>query len=137
MSGWRRIVFLSSPYKTARPFFQKPQPNAFAQLHAEIERLIEMSGRQWTFLRPGMFAANVLWWWAQQIRAGHPAFMTSEVAEITGVPARTFRKMFIHRLHRTLRFENPRNLCNLWIEVVVLRFHPCVEFFSLYASLRH
>ncbi len=66
----RRIVFLSSPYKTAHPFFQGGQPNPVAALHAEIERLIETSGRQWTFLRPGMFAANALRWWAPQIRAG-------------------------------------------------------------------
>jgi uncharacterized protein YbjT (DUF2867 family) len=26
---------------------------------------------QWTFLRPGMFAANALGWWAPQIRAGN------------------------------------------------------------------
>jgi uncharacterized protein YbjT (DUF2867 family) len=66
----RRIVFLSSPYKTAHPFFQGGQPNPITPLHAEIERLIETSGRQWTFLRPGMFAGNALWWWAPRIRAG-------------------------------------------------------------------
>jgi len=64
----RRIVFLSSPYKTAHPFFQ--QPNPMRELHAHIERLIETSGLQWTFLRPGMFAANARFWWAPQIRAG-------------------------------------------------------------------
>ena len=64
----RRIVFLSSPHKTAHPFFQ--QPNPVRVLHAEIERLIEISGRQWTFLRPGMLASNALFWWARQIRAG-------------------------------------------------------------------
>jgi uncharacterized protein YbjT (DUF2867 family) len=64
----RRIVFLSSPHKTAHPFFQ--QPNPVRVLHAEIERLIETSGRQWTFLRPGMLASNALFWWARQIRAG-------------------------------------------------------------------
>ena len=66
----RRIVYLSAPIKTAHPFFQKPQPNPSAALHAEIERLIETSGLQWTFLRPGMIAANALNWWAPQIRAG-------------------------------------------------------------------
>jgi len=65
-----RIVFLSSPYKTAHPFFQGGQPNPVAALHAEIERLIETTGRQWTFVRPGMFAGNALRWWAPQIRAG-------------------------------------------------------------------
>jgi uncharacterized protein YbjT (DUF2867 family) len=64
----RRIVFLSAPYKTAHPFFQ--QPNPVRALGEQIERLIEMSGLQWTFLRPGMFAANALSWWAPQIRAG-------------------------------------------------------------------
>lgn len=66
----RRIVFLSAPYKTAHPFFQGAQPNPVTALHREIERLIENSGRKWTFLRPGMFAANALRWWAPQIRAG-------------------------------------------------------------------
>jgi uncharacterized protein YbjT (DUF2867 family) len=66
----RRIVFLSSPHKTPHPFFQGGQPNLVAAMHTEIERLIEASGRQFTFLRPGMFAANALSWWARQIRAG-------------------------------------------------------------------
>lgn len=72
-----RVVFLSSPHQTPRPFFQQPgwQPgepmaNPFAALHMEIERLIQASGCQWTFLRPGMLAANSRPWWAAQIRAG-------------------------------------------------------------------
>jgi uncharacterized protein YbjT (DUF2867 family) len=64
----RRIVFLSAPLKTAHPFFQ--QPNPLRALAEQIERLIETSGLEWTFLRPGMFSANALWWWAPQIRAG-------------------------------------------------------------------
>jgi uncharacterized protein YbjT (DUF2867 family) len=64
----RRIVFLSAPIKTAHPFFQ--QPNEMRSLLEKIERLIESSTLQWTFLRPGMFAANALHWWAPQIRAG-------------------------------------------------------------------
>jgi uncharacterized protein YbjT (DUF2867 family) len=64
----RRIVFLSAPLKTAHPFFQ--QPNPVRELHAQIESLIETSGLQWTFLRPGVFASNALRWWAPQMRAG-------------------------------------------------------------------
>lgn len=64
----RHIVFLSAPLKTAHPLFQ--QPNPLRALGEQIERLIESSARQWTFLRPGMFAANALSWWAPQIRAG-------------------------------------------------------------------
>ena len=36
----------------------------------EIERAIEGSGLAWTFLRPGMFAANALGWWGPRIRSG-------------------------------------------------------------------
>jgi uncharacterized protein YbjT (DUF2867 family) len=64
----RRIVFLSAPIKTAHPLFQ--QPNPLRAMFEQIERLIESSGLQWTFLRAGMFAANALSWWAPQIRVG-------------------------------------------------------------------
>jgi uncharacterized protein YbjT (DUF2867 family) len=64
----RRVVFLSAPIKTAHPLFQ--QPNSLRTMFEQIERLIETSGLQWTFLRPGMFAANALRWWAPQIRVG-------------------------------------------------------------------
>jgi uncharacterized protein YbjT (DUF2867 family) len=64
----RRIVLLSAPLKTPHPLFQQPNPSrARAEL---VERLIETSGLDWTFLRPGMFALNALGWWAPQIRAG-------------------------------------------------------------------
>ena len=64
----QRIVFLSAPLKTPHPFFQQPNPQR--GMVAQIERLIETSGRQWTFLRPGIFAANAVGWWAPQIRLG-------------------------------------------------------------------
>lgn len=64
----RRIVFLSAPIKTAHPLFQ--QPNPLREMFEQIEQQIEASGLQWTFLRPGMFAANALIWWAPQIRVG-------------------------------------------------------------------
>jgi uncharacterized protein YbjT (DUF2867 family) len=65
----RRIVFLSSPHQTPHPLFQ--QPNPLAKMHAEIERVIKASDLDWTFLRPGMFAANARSWWAPQIRVGN------------------------------------------------------------------
>ena len=37
----------------------------------QMERLIEASRVEWTFLRPGMFAGNALGWWARQIRSGN------------------------------------------------------------------
>jgi uncharacterized protein YbjT (DUF2867 family) len=64
----QRIVFLSAPLKTAHPFFQQPNPSR--ALAEQIEQLIESSGLQWTFLRPGMLAANARRWWAPQTRVG-------------------------------------------------------------------
>jgi uncharacterized protein YbjT (DUF2867 family) len=64
----RRIVLLSAPIKTPHPLFQQPNPHRV--MIQQIEQLIEASGLEWTFLRPGMFAANALGWWAPQIRAG-------------------------------------------------------------------
>ena len=64
----KRIVFLSAPLKTAHPFFQQPNPSR--ALAEQIERLIEDSTLQRTFLRPGMLSANALQWWAPQVRAG-------------------------------------------------------------------
>jgi uncharacterized protein YbjT (DUF2867 family) len=64
----RRVVFLSSPHRTPHPFFQ--QPNPLAVLHADLERLIAAAGLASTIIRPGMFASNVLAWWAGQIRSG-------------------------------------------------------------------
>jgi uncharacterized protein YbjT (DUF2867 family) len=46
------------------------QPNPARNLGLQIERIIEASACQWTFLRPGMFAANARGWWGPQIRAG-------------------------------------------------------------------
>jgi uncharacterized protein YbjT (DUF2867 family) len=65
----RKIVFLSAPLKTPHPLFQ--QPNLARNLALQIEHLIESSGIPWTFLRPGMFAANAKEWWGEQIRSGN------------------------------------------------------------------
>jgi uncharacterized protein YbjT (DUF2867 family) len=66
----RRIVFLSAPLKTPHPFFQ--QPNPVRKVPEQIEAVIERSGCDWTFLRPGIFAANSKLWWGSQIRSGGP-----------------------------------------------------------------
>jgi uncharacterized protein YbjT (DUF2867 family) len=66
----RRIVYLSAPLKTPHPFFQASLPNPSSILHEAIERFIQQSRLEWTFLRPGMLASNALGWWAPQIRSG-------------------------------------------------------------------
>jgi uncharacterized protein YbjT (DUF2867 family) len=57
----RRLVYLSSAGG------QQPEPAGL--FHAEMERLIERSSLDWTFLRPSGFATNTLMW-AEQIRGG-------------------------------------------------------------------
>ena len=64
----RRIVYLTAPLKTSHPFFQQPNPSrAIAE---RMERVIEQSGLEWTFVRAGMFAGNARHFWGPQIRAG-------------------------------------------------------------------
>jgi uncharacterized protein YbjT (DUF2867 family) len=64
----RRIVFLTAPLKTRHPFFQQPNPSR--EMAERIERLIETSGLEWTFVRAGMFAGNARHFWGPQIRGG-------------------------------------------------------------------
>jgi uncharacterized protein YbjT (DUF2867 family) len=64
-----RVVLLTSPHNVPHPFFQ--QPNAMRAVHVGLERLIEASTRQWTFLRPTVFAVNCRLWWAPQIAKGN------------------------------------------------------------------
>ena len=61
-------MFLTAPLKTPHPFFQQPNPSR--DLTERIERLIETSGVEWTFLRAGLFAGNARHFWGPQIRAG-------------------------------------------------------------------
>jgi uncharacterized protein YbjT (DUF2867 family) len=63
-----RIVFLTAPLKTPHPFFQQPNPSR--EVAERIERLIETSGLEWTYLRAGMFAGNARHFWGPQIAAG-------------------------------------------------------------------
>lgn len=63
----RRIVFLSS---SAIQDELPVQTNPIGQIHLEIEEEIKKTGLEWTFLRPGAFAANALTWWAPQLRTG-------------------------------------------------------------------
>jgi len=92
----RRIVFLTAPHQTPHPFFQ--QPNPLAALHAEIERLIMASGLRWTFLRPGMFAANALGWWAPQIRAGDVVRWPYGAAPTAPIHERDIAEVAVHAL---------------------------------------
>lgn len=42
--------------------------------HYEREELIRACGRDWTFLRPGMFMSNSIEWWAESIKGQNSVF---------------------------------------------------------------
>ncbi|MEV5716788.1 NAD(P)H-binding protein [Amycolatopsis mediterranei] len=42
--------------------------NPIARAHLAVESALENSSLAWTFIRPGMFATNTLWWWRNSIR---------------------------------------------------------------------
>jgi uncharacterized protein YbjT (DUF2867 family) len=63
-AGVRHVVLLSS----AAVASADAEHNPIARLHRAVELAIEQSGIDWTFIRPGMFAANTRWWWAEPIR---------------------------------------------------------------------
>lgn len=65
-AGIRQVVLLS-PVSVLNPGADHPIP----RLNTTIEQAIQRSGIDWTFLRPGSFAANTRTWWAGSIRAGN------------------------------------------------------------------
>jgi uncharacterized protein YbjT (DUF2867 family) len=63
-AGVRHVVLLSS----AAVVVPDAERNPIARQHRAVELAIERSGIDWTFIRPGMFATNTLWWWQRPIR---------------------------------------------------------------------
>ncbi|MFX0574182.1 NAD(P)H-binding protein [Nocardia nepalensis] len=63
-AGVQHVVLLSS----GAVLLANAADNPIAQMHAAVESAIEKSDLAWTFIRPGMFATNALWWWQRSIR---------------------------------------------------------------------
>ncbi|MCW2934045.1 MAG: NmrA family protein [Actinomycetia bacterium] len=63
-AGVQHVVLLSS----AAVVSASADHNPIARQHRAVEAAIEQSGIDWTFIRPGMFATNTRWWWAEPIR---------------------------------------------------------------------
>ncbi|MGK8523024.1 NAD(P)H-binding protein [Nocardia asteroides] len=63
-AGIRHVVLLSS----GAVLGSDAEHNPIARMHTIVESAIERSGLEWTFIRPGMFATNALWWWRKSIR---------------------------------------------------------------------
>lgn len=62
-AGVRRIVVLSSS-----SVLDESGDNHSGEHHRTVERAVEESGIDWTFVRPDEFATNVLWKWGHSIR---------------------------------------------------------------------
>ena len=92
----KRIVLMTSPHQTPHPFFQ--QPNPMAKMHAELERLVATSGAAPTFIRPGMFASNVIHWWGPAIRSGAPVRWPYAGAETAPIDERDIARAIAHVL---------------------------------------
>lgn len=60
--GVRRIVVLSSTSV-------HDEQNYSGVYHRTVERAVEESGLEWTFVRPDEFATNILWKWGPSIRS--------------------------------------------------------------------
>jgi uncharacterized protein YbjT (DUF2867 family) len=71
-AGVRHIVLLSS----GAVLSDTSEHNPIARMHSAVESAITESGLEWTFLRPGMFATNALWWWQHSIRTRGVAYAT-------------------------------------------------------------
>ncbi|MFJ5999408.1 NAD(P)H-binding protein [Streptomyces sp. NPDC092370] len=62
-AGVRRIVVLSSS-----SVLDTSGDNHSGAYHRSVERAVQESGIEWTFVRPDEFATNVLWKWGHSIR---------------------------------------------------------------------
>jgi uncharacterized protein YbjT (DUF2867 family) len=91
----RRIVFLSS---AAIQDELPVQTNPIGKIHLEIEEQIKKTGLDWTFLRPGAFAANALTWWAPQLRAGEVVRWPYGAAAWAPIHERDIAAVAVHAL---------------------------------------
>ena len=82
-AGVRHLALLSSVSVVSPGAERSP----VARLHRTVELALERSDLDWTFIRPGTFAANTRTWWAESIRAGsvvrlpYPEAQTAPVHE--------------------------------------------------------
>ncbi len=78
----RHIAYLSSMGVNLDPV---PQ---MGKWHKDKEQLIEDSGLEWTFLRPGMFMSNTLQWWAETIKSQAAVYFPTGEGEFAPIDPR-------------------------------------------------
>ncbi|RKT09543.1 uncharacterized protein YbjT (DUF2867 family) [Streptomyces sp. 1114.5] len=76
-AGIRQVVLLSSVSVVLDPDADHP----VTRLNRTIEQAVQRSGMDWTFLRPGTFAANTRTWWAESIRTDNVVRLPRPLAQ--------------------------------------------------------
>lgn len=80
-AGVNSVVKLST-LEASRPYL------LVGRWHREREELIEASGLEWTFLRPGMFMSNSIQWWAETINAQGRVYFPGGKGQVAPVAPR-------------------------------------------------
>jgi uncharacterized protein YbjT (DUF2867 family) len=93
--GVRRVVLLSSA--SVRDGVAE-QEGPIAVRHKAIEDEVEASGLEWTVLRPGEFAANLLFGWAPQVRAEGVVRGTYGMAAMASIHERDIAEVGVRAL---------------------------------------
>ncbi|RZS29468.1 uncharacterized protein YbjT (DUF2867 family) [Herbihabitans rhizosphaerae] len=92
-AGIEHIVLLSSLAAATPEMLDNP----IAEHHLGAERPIAASGIPWTFVRPGMFATNALWW-APSIRATGTVALYHPDAHVTPTHERDIADVAVHAI---------------------------------------
>lgn len=91
-AGVRQVVLLSS----MSVLVPEPEANPISNMHLEVERVVEGSGLDWTFVRPTAFAANTLAW-SEGIRRGEVRLPYAE-ATVAPVHERDIARVAVQAL---------------------------------------
>lgn len=111
-AGVKHVVLLSS----AAVVGAGAEHNPIARQHRAVELAIEQSGIDWTFIRPGMFAANTRWWWAESIRTADAVRIPYPEAQTAPVHEKDIAALAVTALteqghsHQTYTVYGPQSL---------------------------
>ncbi|MFE7721734.1 hypothetical protein ACFU44_22120, partial [Nocardia rhizosphaerihabitans] len=90
----QHVVLLSS----AAASDSEPESNPIAWTHFRCESALRTSKLAWTFLRPGMFATNLIWWWQESIREHDVVHLPYPDARIAAVHEKDMAAMAVTAL---------------------------------------
>ncbi|WP_046505818.1 NAD(P)H-binding protein [Streptomyces odonnellii] len=92
-AGIRQVVLLSSV-----SVLDPDADHLVPRLNRTIERAVQRSGMDWTFLRPGTFAANTRTWWAESIRTDNVVRLPYPLAQSAPVPEKDIAALAVTAL---------------------------------------